>query len=109
MITCSIPFLAACGTATKTGCQREIPDGSLDRSVEDRQVKFLVGGVDVVVGQTETHENRWNSEHILKCVDDRDGTTGANKDGWYSEAFLISMPCGLNGGVLSVDEGRLDG
>jgi hypothetical protein len=64
--------------------------------------------MNVVIGQTETHENRWDSEDTLKRVDDRDGTTGADKDGWHSKPFLISKSCGLNGGMLSADECRMD-
>src|SRR5215471_880465 len=58
----------------------EVPDNALDPAIEVRDVELLVGGVEVVVGQSETHHDAGNLEHVLEVGDDGNAAAGANED-----------------------------
>src|SRR5215471_3358704 len=50
----------------------------------------LVRGMDAIVGQAETHQNRRNSQMLLKSVDDRYGTARTQKNRGSSKALFVS-------------------
>ena len=56
------------------------PDDALNPAIEVRDVKLLVGSVQVVVGQAKAHHHAGNFEHVLKIGDDRNRSAGADED-----------------------------
>src|ERR1039457_5012498 len=83
----------ACGWLGRGEVGEEADDG-LDAAVEVGEVEFLVGGVEVVVGQAEAHEDGGRAERADEVADDGDGAAAADEDGVF--AFFID-PAGAGG------------
>ena len=86
---------------------REVPDAGCNRIVEIGQVELLIGAVDVVVGQSKTHENRGNPEYFLKSSNHRDRTTRTQENRQRSKTFLVGERCCPHGGMIAVNQSRL--
>src|SRR5579863_7517807 len=63
--------------------------------MEVRNVELLVGGVQIVVRQTEAHHHAGNLKHILKIGHDWNRAAGANED----RVFLKHFVHGFGGGL----------
>src|SRR5258705_3132 len=74
----------------------------LNPAVKVRDVKLLVGGVQVVVGETEAHHDAGNLQHILKIGDDRNRSAGADEH----RVFLEDVMHGIGGGLDIAVVGR---
>src|ERR1039458_10213041 len=66
----------ACGWLGRGEVGEEADDG-LDAAIEVVEVEFLVGGVEVVVGQAEAHEDGGRAERADEVADDGDGAAAA--------------------------------
>ncbi len=85
--------------------------------VEVAEVELFVGGVEVVVGEAEAHEEGGDAEVALEVADDGDGAAAADEDGVFAEDVVHGLGgCGdegvvgvEDGGVALVDEADLCG
>src|ERR1035437_3738431 len=59
-----------------------------DAAIEVRQVELLVGRVQVVVGESETHHDAGDPQVAVEDADDGDGTAAADVDRLLAELFL---------------------
>jgi hypothetical protein len=71
-------------------------------------VKFLVGGVNLVIGKSETHENDRTAEDLLKGVYDGNGSAGANEDRKKSKTLFVGEGRCLQSGMIAVYKSRFD-
>src|ERR1035441_8672172 len=70
----------ACGWLGRGEVGEEADDG-LDAAIEVVEVEFLVGGVEVVVGQAEAHEDGGRAERADEVADDRSEERRVGKEG----------------------------
>src|SRR5438045_8239834 len=59
-------------------------------------MKLLIGRMQIVVGQSETHHHRWNLEHILKIGHDRNRSTRTDEHGFFLERIAQSFCSSLD-------------
>src|SRR5260370_17868238 len=72
--------------------------------MEVGDVELLVGSVQVVVRQAESHHHAGNLEHVLKVSDDRNGAAGANEDRLFPKDVAQSLGSGLNVAIVGADD-----
>src|SRR5712671_4727875 len=73
----------------------EQADG-LNPVVEVWDMKLLVGSVEIVVREAESHHHAWDLQAILKVGDDRDRSAAANEDGFFLEGVVQRFSRGLD-------------
>src|ERR1700733_1064815 len=74
-----------------------------------RDVEFLVRCMQVVVGQTEPHQNCRNFQVALKVSDDRNGTTRTDENCLLREHPVKCMGGRLNVAIICTHDDRLPG
>src|SRR5579864_175750 len=82
----------------------EAADG-FDPAIEVRNVELLVGGVQVVVGQTEAHHHAWNLQHVLEVGDDGNGSSAANEDCLFFERVVQRFGGSLDVRIVGTNDG----
>ena len=82
----------------------EEPLHGVDARVEIGQVELFVGGVEVVVRETEAHQDAGDAEFALEEADDGDGAAGAHVDGGFLEGLGEGVGGGVEDGVIGIDD-----
>src|SRR5262245_21069839 len=75
---------------------RSIGGHGFDSPEKIRQVQLLIGGVQVVVGQSESHHHARNTEIPVENSDDRDRASGTDVNRLFAEGLPQSFGSGLN-------------
>src|ERR1700676_5595339 len=79
----------------------------LNALIEIRDMKFLIGGVNVVIGKAEAHQHRWDFQIAAELSDDGDGATGSDIDGLLVKYLVQRLIGGLDVVIVGTDHNRL--
>src|ERR1017187_2964457 len=82
----------------------QVAGDGFDAAIEVRQVELLVGGVQVVVGESEAHHDAGDAEVAVEDADDGDGTAAAYVDRLLAELLLEGLGRGVDIGIVGVGE-----
>src|SRR5579885_3534131 len=82
----------------------QVARDGFDAAEEIRQVEFLIGRVQVVVGQAEAHHDARNPESLIEDADDRNGPARADVNRFLAEDLLHGFGGGVDEGVVGVGE-----
>src|ERR1700722_11798063 len=82
---------------------REKADDRLDAAVEVGEVELLVGGVKIVVRQTEAHQDGGALQLADEVADDGDGAAAADEDRLLAEDLVHGLGGGADKGVVGAD------
>ncbi len=74
-----------------------------DPAIEVRDVKLLVGSVQIVVGKTEAHHHGRNLQHVLEVGHDWNRAAGADEDRVFLEDIVQGFGGGLDVFVVGAD------
>src|SRR5579884_2637689 len=93
----------------------QVPPYRGDAVEEIRQVKFFVGSMQIVVGQSETHHYAGNAGILFEDADDGDRSAGADVDGLFAKhlghrlgrRLNKSIVCGNQRGSGRAEQGNL--
>src|SRR5277367_1332682 len=69
---------------------------SLNPMMEVRNVKLLVGSVQVVIRQAKAHHHAGNFQALIEIVDDRDRAAAANEYSFFLKRFAKRLGSGLD-------------
>ena len=87
----------------------QVPRHRFDPAVEIRQVEFLVGCVEVVVGKPEPHHDAGDAEVSVEHAHYRNRPAGADVHGVFPERLLQRRGCRVNVRIVGVGQRRCAG